>query len=51
MSDIFMAQAQSQNAVTKFKTVYFMKPFEWQCGHWFYYTKFQGDRLEGAHIA
>jgi hypothetical protein len=43
-----MMQTQSQNAVTKFETVYFMKRLEWQCGHGFYYVKFQGDCLEGA---
>jgi hypothetical protein len=51
MSDIYMMLAQSQNAVTKFETVYFMKRFEWRCGHWFYCTKFQGEWLEGADIA
>jgi len=29
MSDIYMMQAQSENAVTKFETVYFMKRLEW----------------------
>ena len=51
MSDIFMMKAQSQNdAMTKFETVCFMKCFEWCCGHWFYYLKFQEDCLEGAHF-
>jgi len=50
MSDTFMMQAKSQNAVTKSETVYFMHRFEWRCGHSFHYVKFQGDCLEEAHI-